>query len=244
MLDERRTQLLCPAQEGLARSCGLNMRSWTRKYSQTGPVTVKPVPSARPRTFTTSAMTPATIWTSYAVMSGCRRSPYAEQKSVTPRRRASTRSRYLSTVRAIPVSVSTRVSRCSSSGDSRTGIAKSLRPLLASAAVSASRKGTPRSSVNFGSTNPDNIAATGPRRRTRSGICAASRTRTNSSGSSCAPGSRLTSASSENCLTRFSSAATTSASLIESSRQITMDTTPRAASFTMSAARRGLVAGL
>ena len=35
-------------------------------------------------------------------MSGARRSPYAEQKSVTPRRSASTRSRYLSTARAMP----------------------------------------------------------------------------------------------------------------------------------------------
>ncbi len=64
-----------PSRKGLRRSCGLNMRSWTRKYSQTGPVTVKPVPSARPSTLTTSAMTEATIWTSYAVMSGARRSP-------------------------------------------------------------------------------------------------------------------------------------------------------------------------
>ncbi len=62
-------------QEGLCRSCGLNMRSWTRKYSQTGPVTVNPVPSARPSMFTTSEMTEATTWMSYAVMSGPRRSP-------------------------------------------------------------------------------------------------------------------------------------------------------------------------
>lgn len=87
------------------------MRSCTRKYSHTGPVTVKPVPSARPSMFTTSAITEATTWTSYAVMSGARRRAYEEQKSVTPRRSARTRSRYLSTAREMPSSVSTRDSR-------------------------------------------------------------------------------------------------------------------------------------
>jgi hypothetical protein len=38
-------------------------------------------------------------------------------------------------------------------------MANSRRPLAASAAVSASRNGTPRSSVNFGSTKPDSSAA-------------------------------------------------------------------------------------
>lgn len=217
------------------------MRSWTLKYSHTGPVTVNPVPSALPSTFTTSAITDATICTSYAVMSGALRSPYAEQKSVTPSRSASTRSRYLSTARKIPARVSARDSRYSRSGDSRTGIANSRRPLAASAAVSASRNGIPRSSVNFGSTNPDNRRTDSPSRRTRSGICSGALTRTNSSGSSVS-GQR--SARSANCRTRFASASGTSASSIESSRHSTIETTPRPVCFTMSSASFGLVAGL
>jgi hypothetical protein len=50
--------------KGDCRSCGLKIRSPAEKYSHTGPVTTKPVPSARPSTLTTSAMTPATGWMS------------------------------------------------------------------------------------------------------------------------------------------------------------------------------------
>ncbi len=59
-----RSAAACTSWKGLCRSNGLNMRSWTRKYSQTGPVTVNPVPSARPSMFTTSEMTEATTWMS------------------------------------------------------------------------------------------------------------------------------------------------------------------------------------
>src|SRR5690606_2790992 len=59
-----RSATACCSRKGLCRSCGLNMRSWTRKHSQTGPVTVKPVPSARASMLTTSAMTEATTWMS------------------------------------------------------------------------------------------------------------------------------------------------------------------------------------
>jgi hypothetical protein len=62
----------------------------------------------------------------------------------------------------------------------------------------------------------------------------------NSSGSSLSPS--LSSWASWR--SRFSSAPGTSASLMESSRHSTMDTTPLAASLRMSAASPGLVAGL
>ncbi len=48
----------------VSRKRGLKMRSPLAKYSQTGPVTTKPLPSARPKTLTTAAITSATTRTS------------------------------------------------------------------------------------------------------------------------------------------------------------------------------------
>ena len=84
---------------------------------------------------------------------------------MTPSRRASTRSRYLSTVREMPVERLDPALQVQQLGglQHRHREQPAARVAL-SARVSASRKGTPVSSVNFGSTNPDSSAAVPPSR--------------------------------------------------------------------------------
>ena len=116
---------------------------------------------------------------------------------------------------------------------SRTAAARSPpRP-----SARASRNGMPRSSVNFGSTNPDSSRTAGPSRAHQVGDLLGRRGPGRTAAAAPAPAPR--SARSANCRTRFSSAAATSASSMESSRHSTIETTPRPACLRMSSASRG-----